>query len=285
MDKRTLTLLQGIVQHRKQVASASKALRDFSEHYGLGQLRGKEMHFTHQELDEIHRLLQLEVDANVLQLTLPQERIATSALVDDEKWATGNVFGQVLTVARAHHLPIRLKHGEVTTPNDTSFNVLPEQLDLTVPLMVIENGSMLTQWSGWVSCLPETLQHCLLVYRGHGRNQSHLKHLLSQLPEDQSPRFGYFDFDLAGILMAERWYQQTGAVPILPVNYAEFPTLIENQTLRNKHATFVKQVQKYGKNPEFSHPQLANVYDFIVEHELAIMQEQLAAKGIKLSQV
>ena len=286
MDKTLLISLQRLIRERPQRVPSNRRLRAFAEELGVGRLLGNHLHFTHRELDLIERECNRQVGGQASAVDLQAvDRMQAASELRDEKWAAGGVFEQLLNVARLGDLPIALKDGnELITPVGISLNLRPEQLDVSrLPaVLVVENGSLLTHWPQWVGLLPAECRHALIVYRGHGINQRLLQTLLLNLPESTAV-YGFFDFDPAGVNMLQHLLALRPLTAVVP---AGWPRLHQHPAIKriNKLEEFSKQREQlaYLAPENYFVQELAEIYNYLMAHELAITQEHLVTQAMDL---
>lgn len=131
-------------------------------------------------------------------------------------------------------------------------------------LIIVENGDMMNQAHQWMPDLPNEWQTALLLYRGQGENQTHVKHLIQQLTPT-IPLAIYPDLDPAGMHIAAEYLPRAHAL-IMPHQNA--PTLQKY----NDSDTYHNQITNRKTAP--NHPTLAALHHWLIQHQLAIMQEK-----------
>ncbi|WP_409421687.1 hypothetical protein ABHF91_01230 [Pseudaeromonas sp. ZJS20] len=286
MDKTLLTCLQKLLRQRNTYVRVNARLQAYANELGVGRRVGDVLYFSQQELDRIETALSRELGGQVRAMDLQaSDRMTMATQARDEKLARSGVFESLLTVARAQGLPIPLVNGmTLVTPEGVSINLRSEQLDLQrlTGLLVVENGSLLTHWPDWVGLLPAECQQALIVYRGHGINQRLLQSLLRNLPESTNV-YGFFDFDPAGVNMLQHLHLLRPLTAVVPVDWSR---LHQHPAIKhiNKPEDFTRQREQlaYLVPQNDLAQELAEIYNYLMAHKLAITQEHLVTQTMKL---
>ena len=227
------------------------------------------------------------------QLNATSNRLEVATYRADEKWSQAKVFAQqILIVGMDCPIPLVNPTNDGLTPHSAQGgfeqdkrykmlatpigvlpSVLPEFLDISrfKKLIIIENGQLMTHWWQWRNSLPANWQNSLLIYRGHGNNLAWLLNILSILPVECEVLLS-FDLDLAGLRMTSHYAQQCSAKvsTLLPkLVFESNPTIPPY----NQPHKITEQID--GAYVSSLLEPLQPVYQLLIDHNLALMQEHL----------
>ncbi|MES2822467.1 MAG: hypothetical protein V4732_02615 [Pseudomonadota bacterium] len=278
IGKRLYELLQRVVKTRQKTVELTSTWKVFHTEFNVGKIIANRLHFSVLDLEKIRELSLHKLSIDPLFTVAEGDRIALSGITHNEKLSRYQVFANNVHVARFANLPIKTPRGTTFTPGNTGLALMDGDFDLSFyeSVVLIENGTVFANWSSLQ--LPMDCSESLLMYRGHGSGIRTTYKILKARPST-CKLFGFFDFDPAGLAMA----LSVGCNGIvLPDDIDE---VLSDETLRrlNKIETFHKQWIKnsdyLNSNPS---PHLTTIVEKIRKYEVALTQEMLVRRNIKL---
>ncbi|HEV8078886.1 MAG TPA: hypothetical protein VGP45_10925, partial [Marinobacter sp.] len=186
--------------------------------------------------------------------------------------------GSLLLLATAGDASVSIAGERSATKPGSVLAVKPSVVDRDAltqrNLIVIENGSLLPDWSR--ICLPPAWQDAVLLYRGHGENARDVAGLVQAQPSDRLAF--YYDFDPAGMAMALNWGKGNILLPQdwLALDCSAAGGLSQRGTYRQQHAELKIAQAAAGTDQQRS------ILAFMAAHECAIMQEHITVRALPL---
>jgi hypothetical protein len=233
LSKKYYTAIQQVLRNQKSSVSLNTTWKHIHDESGIGSTSLKQLFFTAQDHEALRKWVLLEVGVDPLITEVKGDRLEVASLVQDEKWATKNVFsGMVYVNMRSGEIPI--SQGRVATPSGTLLYVAAGDIlvnDITA-VVLMENGIVARNW--YKCRVPDELSNALMVYRGHDSEAEAVSLWLKSLPLEVK-KVGYFDFDPSGLGMAIDY----GVDAIL------IPDLLDDELVKginNKQETHVEQL-------------------------------------------
>lgn len=289
MDKAKVRMLQEVLRQRKSTVKDSKLWREICDEVNVGQLNGKKINFTFDDL----RLLESYGDnlygSSIIDINLDvKDRMESSEDTSNDKWSQRGVFEALLPMARGQRLPLPVKDDSgFITPSGVVISLTADKIDAAKieSLLIIENGTLMTHWSELIPLLPEEYQSSLIVYRGHGQNQNMLVELIGELSED-TPVGVFYDFDGAGYDMALNLAEIRNISILHPDKWNEIHKL-PNEVFKklNKQDSFLDQTEQLMKriNSTLTPKPIMDMLVYLREHRVAITQEHLIRHQYSIS--
>ena len=279
---RYFEVVQRLVSRGEYRARLNKTWQEIHDETGLGVIVGKEVAFTAEERQKLRVYIQHKtgLDPSDSKVTVPATRHETSKINADEKTFKATVFSHLLRVGRASGDPIQTIHDDAILPVGCFLSIAASNLDLTGEVVVIvENGDLMSHLHelNW----PDSLCNALFIYRGHSHDVNKLKFLL----KESYPKrvLGFFDFDPAGLLIGlENSIGFDGLVIPEIEEIANHPALLRRI---NQPSVFFTQSQQLNRLQTKVSNALAVPVRFMLESNIAIMQESMAAHALSLTEV
>ncbi len=269
MNKSQFNSIKKLLKNRRYKINATKIWRDIHAEYGVGQLSSKAILFIEQDFSNLRTMCQKLTGVDPLLEEVKGDRLDVAAKARNEKWAQGNVFGDMVEVNSKSS--IELTHGQAVTPPGTFLKVGVNDFNLNVidKILLIENAVIARHW--YQCRLPDSLDNALMVYRGHDVSSKAVRAWLTTLPE-HIMKIGYFDFDPAGLGIAHDYGVDALLVPD-PIN----DDLISGN--RNKPEEFVKQINQRPDLESELPASLSSLYRWMRKEnrQCAVTQEKLTA--------
>lgn len=251
------------------------------ENEAVGVLSGGYWMLSEQDLNRLIDSASRVIGSDArLGFDFTQTRTSIAMTASNEKLSTENVFASSVLLARAteHALPVHSSH-PMHTPHNTFFGCDISQIDFSSDnrFILVENGEVMKCWAG--ALLPPNWCDATLIYRGHGSNLVNVSRALNQVT--YSNIAGFYDFDLAGIFMAN----ESGCGYVLVPSNLEALVLPDFYSKFNKKDTFFGQNAVYANRINTLKSGLRKLAIFIAMHKLAITQEHLVTHKIELNAV
>ena len=272
LSKKYYTAIQQVLRNQKSSVSLNTTWKHIHDESGIGSTSLKQLFFTAQDHEALRKWVSLEVGADPLITEVSGDRLEVASLVQNEKWATKNVFSGMIRVnMRSGEVP--LSQGRVTTPSGTLLYVSAGDILVNEVAVVVlmENGVVARNW--YKCRIPGELSNALMVYRGHDSEAEAVSLWLKSLPSEVK-KVGYFDFDPSGLGMAIDY----GVDAIL------IPDLLDDELVKginNKQETHVDQLLH---RPNLGSQLPKNCYEVwkwmtTENRKCAITQERLTVLG------
>lgn len=273
--KRIVKLLQSGASTVKRSASWDKLFTDES----IGQRIGKVWQLSQHDLRSLRSRVsnkigqdpRLSVDFNITRIQAAEKFLF-------EKLSTKNVFAEAVLLARLSNLPLPIinEDGHKLYTVDNSFlGCYPHQLDTQASskFIVIENGALMMHWK--MLQLPTDWLDATFLYRGHGSNATHVNEFLKLIPRENVAYF--HDFDPSGLAMSLR----TDCAMVIPANLDKLKeaSVLEVINQRERHFIQLGNFRAQAVTNEHRH---FNIQQWMLENQIAIMQEHLVAHQIPL---
>jgi hypothetical protein len=271
MNKRLAKAAFNIVTQAKSEVPDSKTNQVICNIAGVGHVKGRKIVLTQSCRLTIEKVISLELGQPLLSINLEAKTRTDSALNPDEKWAKEGVFANLICFTSLNTLPVA---GMGNIPEGIILSCEPEQLDFSgvAAVVLVENGEVLKEWKQTAKLLPPPYNNAVAIYRGHGENIVKVKALINQLT---LPVGLYFDYDPAGFAMAVREKTKSNHVILIP----DAPTDVLRKL--SKPETFEIQLPMANSWRSTDEVLIAQM-DKLKKHELAVMQEKIAAASIPI---
>lgn len=289
MDKTKLRMLQEVLRQRKSFVKDSKLWREICDEVNIGQLNGKKIHFTFDDLALLESYGDKLYGSSIIAINLDaKNRMESSEHTPEDKWSQRGVFEALLPMARSQRLPLPVKDDSTyITPPGVVVSLQPDMIDIAKieSLLVVENGTLMTHWYELIPLLPKKFQSSLIIYRGHGQNQNMLVDLIGNLADD-IPVGVFYDFDGAGFDMALNLAEIRAITILYPSHWHEIHKLPNEQLKKlNKHDSFLDQAEQLTKriNATSTPKPIMDMLIYVREHRLAITQEHLIKHQFSIS--
>ncbi len=275
MNRNQLKALKAFLKRKEPVVDARKAFVQtiVSEIGSFEIIAGNKLRLSYADYCNIENFYREQLAT--VAVSPEDDRVATARNIADEKLAKQGVFESYLNFAGRGRIPL-LDGSSFQVPAGGIFSCRQETLDISriSRLVLVENGALLTHAGELVSLLPESYAEALILYRGHGENVRLVKEFISSLG-DTVRIAGYFDYDAAGMRLADEYHRLCKLELIVPGR----DSLTDEVISLNKDQEYSKQ-QKYLKslreNKDFSEEFQAELA-FIENSKLALTQENLLA--------
>jgi len=274
-SKKHYNAIQRALHNQKYKVSINAVWQYIYDESGIGSISSKFLFLTAQDHDALRKWVSLEVGVDPLITQVSGDRLEVASLVQDEKWATKNVFSGMMHVnMRSGEIP--LSQGSVVTPPGTLLYVPVDDIlvDGIEVVILMENGIVARNWD---KCqIPEALSNGLMVYRGHDSAVRTVRDWLERLPS-RVKKVGYFDFDPSGFGMAVDY----GVDAIL------IPDPLDDELVKgisNKQETHDEQLLNRPKLGEQLPKACYEVWNWMTaeNRKCAITQERLTVLGKSL---
>lgn len=278
LDKKTVRAAQRLIQKSPRVVNESAVLKTIVEELDIADIRNKKIYFTAENLAYIEKYFDNALEAPLLAIDLDVDtRFLAAKKLKNEKWARGGVFDGMLSMAGK--APIPVIGSTVHVPPGIVYSMRYEKLDITKihTLLIVENGELITNWDKVIPHLPKEYQNALILFKGYGENQNHLKIMLNEL--NPSVNVGiFFDHDAAGIDMALKLSQYCYIDIVVPI------FLSDSILMKSKAGEFEKQFPQLFRriNCQKTPPQIKSILEDMEKRKLAITQEHLITHSTPL---
>ncbi len=279
MKKSLIRAAQRVVKKGADRVLDNAVNRELQAVVGVGYVSGRHICFSVQDRLAIDSYFSKQLNMPLRQVELDvRDRVEAASQVENEKWASGTVFESLLSVASTGIIPTR--HGDVSTPYGCVFSLPLDALDWerVDSIAIVENGAAIVHWKNIEDALPKEYKGALLLYRGHGANQRHMKELVSMLPASARVCL-YCDFDPAGINLAMNI-----------ANGRHFDLAIpacspEEMRAMSKPDAYNEQYETLASLIKSSSPAVADIAKLMQENRLAVMQEKVLVNRCMLQMV
>ncbi len=282
-------MLQEVLRQRKSIVKDSKLWREICDEVNVGQLKGKNINLTFDDLGLLESYGDNLYGTSILAINLDaKNRMDSSEHTSQDKWSQRGVFEALLPMARSQRLPLPVKDdSNFITPPGVVVSLSVDNIDVEKieSLLVIENGTLMTHWDELIPLLPKEFQSSLIVYRGHGQNQNILVDLIGRLTDD-IPVGIFYDFDAAGYDMALNLAEIRSIHILHPSNWNEIHELSkEKQKRLNKQDSFLDQAEQLTKriNSKLTPKPIMDMLIYLRENRIAITQEHLIKHQFSIS--
>ena len=279
MKKSLIRAAQRVVKKGADRVLDNAVNRELQAVVGVGYVSGRHICFSVQDRLAIDSYFSKQLNMPLRQVELDvRDRVEAASQVENEKWASGTVFESLLSVASTGIIPTR--HGDVSTPYGCVFSLPLDALDWerVDSIVIVENGAAIVHWKNIEDALPKQYKGALLLYRGHGANQRHMKELVSMLPASARVCL-YCDFDPAGINLAMNI-----------ANGRHFDLAIpacspEEMRAMSRPDAYNEQYETLASLIKSSSPAVADIAKLMQENRLAVMQEKVLVNRCMLQMV
>ncbi|EHU9520776.1 MULTISPECIES: DUF7281 domain-containing protein [Vibrio] len=204
MNKKVVKLAQQLVKLSKRQLPDKPSYRQICDEVGIGEFRRGKIHLTYCELRKLEHFLDDLLGTTVIDVSLDfDSRFDASLTLSQEKWAKGDVFKSMINMSSStSYIPL-VSGEDIKTSIGTVISVRKEFLDVKRinKLVVIENGEVLVYWEHVIKLLPLEYKDAVIVYRGHGDNQTAVREVIRGLSKETKVLV-FYDYDAAGIDMA-----------------------------------------------------------------------------------
>lgn len=278
LSKQQILTLQAIC--KKGIAdqkSASKWLVQLSQEEGVGQIRGKQISISYQDILKIRVFLELHGYGEEATQETFESRTEASKVFANEKLASSAVTDNRVFLKTTKH-PIRLNGHLLPVGHGIEFRV--NELDnlQASQIVLIENLDTFFEadrCDGLISLLNDD---AVFVYRG-GQGFFSAKGSQDLLNNFKGEKIGFFDFDPAGLCLLGVKGLDKVVVPDL--NTVTIKELIG----ASREDRFFEQLPQYNSllvNIANSQSNLSMVGNQMKVHNLAVMQETLLSRDMQL---
>ncbi|MBU2874536.1 DUF7281 domain-containing protein [Marinobacter salexigens] len=245
---------------------------------GVGQVVGKEIHFTPEERQRLREYAKAEHGLDPQYDSLSGGRMAMASHNASEKLSPDSVFGELLVLATAGATHLRVSGESVSTPRGSVLSVRSECLDTdclqTQNLVIIENGGLMPYWADFK--LPVQFTNSIILYRGHRENVRGVTELAINHPADKLAWF--FDYDPAGQSLA---LDQGKGCTLVPADWRE----LDRHTPFNQPKVHRSQSVALKRLKDRATGELLAIAEHMARHELAVMQEHLVRRNVRLMEL
>lgn len=202
IEKRHYDAIVKACRHCKDRVTLTKAWTELNVTLRVGLVDGSKLVLSHQDREQLRLHCMAELELDPLIDDVMGDRVAAAASVPNEKWSREHVFaGRVQVISTQ---PIPLADGSILSVPDPGFTSLTISMIALSdrPLVLFENGALLSHWPRVDALFPEPLRGALGVYRGHDGHAKGAKALLKTAQVAGVDVYGYFDDDPAGYRIA-----------------------------------------------------------------------------------
>ncbi|WP_298450437.1 hypothetical protein [uncultured Marinobacter sp.] len=245
---------------------------------GVGQVVGKEIHFTPEERQRLREYAKAEHGLDPQYDSRAGGRMAMAHHDASEKLSPDSVFGELLVLATAGAAIVKVNGKNASTPSGSVLSVRPDCLDLehlqTQNLVIIENGGLMPYWADIK--LPDSLANAIILYRGHRENVRSVAEIVSHQPADKLAWF--FDFDPSGQSLA---LDQGKGSTLVPADWRELGrhTPFNQPKVHRNQSVALKRLKGRATG------ELLAIAEHMASEELAVMQEHLVRRNLPLSKL
>lgn len=278
LNKSQLLTLQAICQKGLPVEkSASAWLSRFVADEGIGQQTGSRIAFSFDDIQKIAIFLAV----NDYQQSVTHEdfadRMATSAVVNDEKLATSPIT-QDRVLVKSLRLPFQVNNAVFPAGHGIEFRVSELITTEVSQVVLVENLAAFLTLQDYPELLKLLSPDALAVYRG-GQGIFSAQGSHAYLSVYAGQKIGFFDFDPAGL--CQLGLTGLDALILPSIEQKDIALLLAG----DKAGVFAKQCAQYAKA-------LAQIIDqesvlapwatLILDKQLAVMQETLLSRHLPL---
>ncbi|MBK1852401.1 hypothetical protein FE845_13690 [Marinobacter sp. 1-4A] len=245
---------------------------------GVGQVVGKEIHFTPEERQRLREYAKAEHGLDPQYDSRAGGRMAMASHNASEKLSPDSVFGELLVLATAGSANVRVSGEDVTTPLGSVLSVRSDCLDVeylqTQNLVIIENGGLMPYWADLK--LPASFTNSVILYRGHRENVRAVAELVSNQSSDKLAWF--FDFDPSGQSLA---LDQGKGSTLVPADWPELGrhTPFNQPKVHRNQSVALKRLKGRATGELFA------ITEHMAREELAVMQEHLVRRNVRLMEL
>lgn len=272
-----LLALQAMYQKGVPVErTASDWLLRFVEEEGIGQINGRKVSFSYDDMHKIGTFLSVNGYAQRLSADDFTDRMTLSRVLSDEKLAKAPVTqDRVLVKSLTNSFEVNGKlfpagHGIEFRVSEL-LQAKPSQV------LLVENLAAFLTLHDYATVRDCLAADVLVIYRGgQGFSARASQHYLAQC---QAERVGFFDFDVAGL--CQLGVKGLDALLLPSLTQTHLPKLLA----ANKEGLFAKQLPQYGEQLK----QLINAQsplkawaEQLYHHQLAVMQEAMLSRALSL---
>jgi NTP pyrophosphatase (non-canonical NTP hydrolase) len=246
----------------------------------VGSISGKKIRLDFSDIKTLQSFLNKNGYGNKVESSNFSTRIEASKFVANEKLATAPVTSNrvfVKTVGSSFNCKAK------TFPKGHGIEFMVEDVLKASfsQLLVVENLEVFLELDKYHRVTSILNEDCLLVYRG-GKGFFSAKGVNALLEGFKGEKVGFFDFDPAGICQLGMKGLEAMVLPSLNEENAELLKAISRQdryfAQRNQYKNALADLLNDSSN-------MADYATFLVKNELAVMQESLISRQIKLIKV
>ncbi len=273
LSKQEYTAIQKVLRNRSMSIPINKIWKSISNETGIGDISSNVIRFSASDHKKLREICIDTTGADPLLQNIKGTRTEVTALVNNEKWTTKNVFEGFIKIS-AHAISSHSNNQFKQTPAGTMLYLDFNTIDLSsfTAVVIVENGAAAISWIDFK--IPQELKNYIVVYRGHDAESRYVKEFLNKLPDDIS-KIGFFDFDPAGIGMAIDYKVDAILIPEI---------LDKNILKRNKKDCFEAQINRRPNLEKEIPVRWLKTWKWLTnkENKCAITQENMLANKIKL---
>jgi len=279
-SKSTINAAKKIVKKSSGSITANKSNTQVCDLVEVGEWIGKNIHLTHADIQEIETFFEKQLGERLITYsTNSDSRMDMARPGLDEKSATGTVFQSLLNIASKAEIHL---HRQPSISPEAKYIASVKLKDLCIDslshVVVVENGEMLVHWEMVADALPEEWQDSLIIYRGHGENQKDLIELINLLSESKVKLALFFDYDAAGLDMANDLMPQDGYLVVPDTDLEQLKSISKQEAFADQHPQLnMLLANKQIDSKIFEHARKLS------QATLAVTQEHLITNYIKLS--
>tara|TARA_R110002074_G_scaffold212504_1_gene382012 strand:+ start:2489 stop:3364 length:876 start_codon:yes stop_codon:yes gene_type:complete len=271
-----IAAIERLLKTAKLKVQRSQVWEQICAENGVGQIIGREIHFTVTEKQRLREYVQAEHGIDPQFDLRAGGRMAMALQNASEKLSSDSVFGHLIVLATAGTAKVRVNGENFQTPRGSVSSVLPDCLDTehlqSQKLVIIENGGVMPFWSDLQ--LPDSWKDSVILYRGHRENVRSVAEITSNQPAGNLAWF--FDFDPAGLALALD--HGRGSI-LVPDKWRE----LGRHTPFNQPKTHRKQSVALKRLKDRAAGELLAIAEHMANEELALMQEHLAQRQMALT--
>lgn len=277
MSQISITILKSlhrIISQSRSEVKATKGLKLFHQESHIGRLANQHYVINATDRGKIIDWCYQNLAIDITTEPKTSNRITNAASRLNEKLGAKNVFANRVLVSQQQG-SIQLKHGAITCLNNTCTQIHLEDICLkTNPkIIIVENGEAIINWHQMP--IPEQLKSCLVIYRGHQQDSKAL-HQWLKYNQAKIHLIACVDIDPAGFTIAKQLRAKQMLVPADLVYNQE--QILKQHTIKERFDLQITKNQHLTLKPTW-----VPTYTTLVKHRLAISQETIINKQIKLT--
>lgn len=276
MDKSLVLAAQRVVKKGLDSVAYNPTNRKLQSTVGVGSVLRKRILFNARDRLAIDKYFSQRLGTELRTVDLKnRDRLETASHVVEEKWASGTVFETLISIASTS--PIKTAFGELITPPGCILSIPFEQMefDSINSVVIVENGATITNWFKVEQALPDKYKGALIVYRGHGENQRHLKEIIQRVAVSANVCL-YYDFDPAGLDMSIRVLNGRRADLAIP------DCSVEELRKLNKPSAYNEQYEVLTSLLKSDNQTILSLARLFEKERLAVMQEKILVNDVPL---
>jgi hypothetical protein len=277
LNNSQLLAIQAIHQKGLPVEkSASAWLERFVTEEGIGQINGRKVSFSYDDMQKIGTFLLVNGYGQPLTADDFSDRMTLSRVLGDEKLATSPVT-QDRVLVKSLTEPFEVNGKVFPAGHGIEFRVSELLQAKPTQVLLVENLAAFLSLQDYSAVSDRLLPDALVIYRGgQGFSAQASQCYLAQC---QAQTIGFFDFDAAGL--CQLGMKGLNAVLLPSIEQADLAALLS----ANKEGLLAQQLAQYGAQLNQliqTNESLKPWAELLCNNQLAVMQEAILSRALPL---